>query len=66
MIFLFLIFPFLIFAETIKEPVVNLYIQPEENSEVDTQAIYGSFAVSVSRIFPSGASNFNCTVFEYS
>jgi len=37
-----LFFPSLLKAFVVKEPVINIYVSPEENTEINTQAIYGS------------------------
>ncbi len=39
---LFLNVPTLLTGEVINQPVVNIYLQPEDDTEIDSQVIYGS------------------------
>lgn len=39
---IFLNFPRLLIGALINQPVVNMYLQPQEDTEIDSQAIYGS------------------------
>ena len=44
---MFLNIPNWLNSEIINQPVVNIYQQPEEDTEVDSQAIYGSLVTIV-------------------
>ncbi len=48
---IFLLAPELLRSEWINRPVINIYLQPQEDAEVDSQAIYGDF-VEVLQQFP--------------
>jgi hypothetical protein len=46
----FLNFPGFLVGELINRPVVNIYLEPQEDTQVDTQAIYGSVVEVVDQI----------------
>ena len=43
-------FPKFLIGELINRPVVNIYLQPQEDTEIDSQAIYGSVVEVVDHI----------------
>ena len=43
-------FPECLIGELINRPVVNIYLQPQEDTEVDSQAIYGSVVEVMDRM----------------
>ena len=47
---IFLNFPGFLVGELINRPVVNIYLQPQEDTEVDSQGIYGSVVEVVDRM----------------
>lgn len=47
----FLYFPGILIGELINRPVVNIYCQPEEGTEVRSQAIYGSVVEIVDHLY---------------